>query len=115
MTEERKEYIITKVEKNELKDEELKKQLRIRKIFIVIMSLCVLLNSATVVTGLVIGRGILSVLWNMFSGGLCGVSLWADIKLKKKQEAEKLLNELETESLINELESDELEKKLGLK
>lgn len=115
MTEERKEYIITKVEKNELKDEELKKEIKIRKRFIAIFAALLVYNAGSVVAKLALDMGIFSGLWNLVSGTLCGGMLFAETKLKKKQELERKLNEKETQELLDECVTDELEKTLGLK
>ena len=115
MTEERKEYIITKVEKNELKDEELKKEIKSRKRFIAIFAEFLVYNSGSVVAKLALDIGMLCFLWNLISGTLCGSMLYAEIKMKQKQEIEKKLNEKETQELLDECVSEELEKTLGLK
>lgn len=115
MTEERKEYIITKVEKNQEKDKELEKEIKVRKRFIAIFAAFLVYNAGSLVAKLTLDMGMFNLLWNLIMGTLCGSMLYAEIKLKKDQEIEKKLNEKETQELLDECVSEELEKTLGLK
>ena len=115
MTEERKEYIITKVEKNQEKDKELEKEIKVRKRFIAIFAAFLVYNAGSIVAKIALDMGIFSGLWNLISSTLCGGMLFAEIKMKQRQELERELNEIETQELLDECAVEELEKTLGLK